>query len=1036
MTIIDEYLELYKKKENEFGKDVCLLMQVGHFYEVYAVDNDIEKINDVNIRKLSSIMNTQLTKKNKNITENNRHNPLMIGINKLSVDKYIHILTNNNYTIVIVDQVTLPPNPERKIVNTISPGTNVNYVTNSDSNNLLIIYIEDDISKKKPMKLGLCLLDLSIGKSIVYETYSTKDDNTISLDDAYRFIQIHTPKEIVIYTNSNNIDKRDLYRYLEIDSYIVHYNDKTNNKYTSITGQKEILSMVYKNTGMLSPIEYIDLEFKQYALISFVIAIDFAYRHNEYIINRIERPEIWDEDKYLSITNSSVNQLNLLSNNNNNTIYNSLFGVVNNTSTSFGKRFLRNILLNPILNIDTLNNRYNTVEKLLPHYNRFEDILNKISDIERLHRKISLKIINPCDFCTLDISYKSIQKIILLCREIKVDNIVPGIDILKSFSNYIEFYSKTFNMNEMCKFHINKITTSIFNKGIYPDIDNLQSQIDQAHKRIKFIVDKLSFLIAGIHDCGCVKYEYSISEGHHLYLTDKRSKILEKNLKRNDEFGNYAHIGVQNTVPTHLGFATGSILKNIKFIKSKNKSHTKIKCKELSDISKLIIENTELVSGLVKMRFIEILETIDTKFIDTLVPITHFISQIDMYKSNAKTAKLYGYTRPCIKQQPNSFINAVDIRHPIIERIQIETDYITNNISIGEENKGILLFGTNASGKSSLMKAIGINIIMAQAGMFVPCSKFTFAPYKQLFTRINNNDNIFKGLSSFAVEMSELRSILKRSDKNSIVLGDELCSGTESVSALSIFASSVHKMISNKSSFIFATHLHELCNLNIIKNLMGQIKMYHLKVTYDESTSTLIYDRKLTDGSGDAIYGLEVCKGMDMDRDFITMAHSIRNIIMNKQDTLLKDKVSKYNNKIYVNKCKICDTDATEVHHIKFQSEANNNLINHVHVHNKSNLVPLCHTCHDKVHNKNLEIYGYIQTSNGVELKFDYINTDELHAKKKSRKKFNDDDILKIRNFINSCGILSSTIIKHKLHEEHNITISVPILNKIKNNLY
>ena len=116
---------------------------------------------------------------------------------------------------------------------------------------------------------------------------------------------------------------------------------------------------------------------------------------------------------FLSLTNSSVNQLNLLSNNKQNTKYNSLFGVVNNTSTPFGKRFLRNILLNPIVNIEILSDRYNTIEKLLPYYNRFEDILNKISDIERLHRKISLKIINPCDFISLDISYKSIEKIIL-----------------------------------------------------------------------------------------------------------------------------------------------------------------------------------------------------------------------------------------------------------------------------------------------------------------------------------------------------------------------------------------------------------------------------------------------------------------------------------------------------------------------------------------------------------------------------------------------------------------------------------------------
>ena len=102
-----------------------------------------------------------------------------------------------------------------------------------------------------------------------------------------------------------------------------------------------------------------------------------------------------------------------------------------------------------------------------------------------------------------------------------------------------------------------------------------------------------------------------------------------------------------------------------------------------------------------------------------------------------------------------------------------------DNVEHFNDTKGMLLFGTNASGKSSLMKAVGLNVILAQSGHFVPCRGMAFKPYYNLFTRINNNDNIFKGESSFAVEMSELRSILKRADKNSLVLGDELCAGTQ-----------------------------------------------------------------------------------------------------------------------------------------------------------------------------------------------------------------------------------------------------------------
>ena len=127
------------------------------------------------------------------------------------------------------------------------------------------------------------------------------------------------------------------------------------------------------------------------------------------------------------------------------------------------------------------------------------------------------------------------------------------------------------------------------------------------------------------------------------------------------------------------------------------------------------------------------------------------------------------------------------MRHILIETLLCDETYVTNDLSLDSDKLGVLLYGTNAVGKSSLIKAIGIIVIMAQAGFYVPCSGFVYSPYKHIFTRILGNDNLFKGLSSFAVEMLELKTILSIADKDSLVLGDELCSGTESNSAMSIF---------------------------------------------------------------------------------------------------------------------------------------------------------------------------------------------------------------------------------------------------------
>ena len=167
-----------------------------------------------------------------------------------------------------------------------------------------------------------------------------------------------------------------------------------------------------------------------------------------------------------------------------------------------------------------------------------------------------------------------------------------------------------------------------------------------------------------------------------------------------------------------------------------------------------------------------------------------------------------------------------------------EIEYIPNDITLGEN--GILLYGTNACGKSTLMKSIGLTLIMAQAGFFVPCKECVYSPYTQIFTRILNNDNIFKRQSSFAVEMSELRGILKRADNHSLVLGDEVCSGTETTSALSIVSAGLKTLSDLKCSFIFTSHLHQLMDIQIVKSLTT-LQVFRLKIEYNAETETFSF---------------------------------------------------------------------------------------------------------------------------------------------------------------------------------------------------
>jgi len=324
-----------------------------------------------------------------------------------------------------------------------------------------------------------------------------------------------------------------------------------------------------------------------------------------------------------------------------------------------------------------------------------------------------------------------------------------------------------------------------------------------------------------------------------------------------------------------------------------------------------------------------------------------------------------------------SFLDAKDIRHPLIEHLQDNELYVPNDVKLGlpGSHTGIMLFGTNAVGKSSLIRSIGMTVILAQAGFFVPCSSFTYKPYTAIFTRILGNDDIFKGLSTFAVEMSELRSIIMNANKSSLILGDELCSGTETTSAICIFSAGVNMLHKKSTSFIFATHFHELTEKSEIKCL-DRLAMQHMVVKYDDISGDLIYDRKIQSGPGRRLYGLEVCKALSMPKDFLTLANKLRcrNVPNNK--TVLEEKQSRYNRKKVRNKCELCEGESTEVHHMLPQHKADKDgFIGHYHKNHKANLMNICKTCHNKVTEKGT-IHKRVKTSSGKKL----VELDKSHA--------------------------------------------------------
>ena len=906
-------------------------------------------------------------------------------------------------------------------------------------------------------------IDLSTGKNIVYECYSQHNDTNYALDELFRFIQVYDPKELVFNIKDANynptLSKQELSNYLDLSQRVVHFNDLCNEniymsckEYFKLSYQNAFLKQIFPNTGLLSVIEYLDLEQKNFAMICYLFLLNFAYEHSEHIVKKISKPELWEQSHYLSLTNNTINQLNIVSHNsvNVNTKFNSLYAVINNTSTPIGKRFLRDRLLNPILDTSKLNTMYDNIDTMMlrcdsqvPKYKIYETYLTKILDIERLHRKIALSLIQPADFAGLDLSYENVLKLLDIDQ---LNSLKPSMETITQFREFVEEYTNDFNINEIVKYHLDKINSSFFNRNIYQEIDEVQDTIDSYHDFFKNFISYISNIIEKNTGKTMVKLEHNDRDGYYLTITAKRASVLKTKL------ANLRELKI-NGIVYH---------KNLE-LKSITKTATKITCDYLKEISQKLRHNQENIKVLCREKFLEKVAYYDQKYMPTLQQIANYIGNIDLLKSCAKTAYMYGYSRPIItddvSENDAGYINATDLRHPIIERLHNNVEYVPNDVVLGNSGNengnengngngngnendinGMLLFGTNASGKSSLMKAIGLNVIMAQCGFFVAATKFVFRPYHHIFSRINNNDNIFKGESSFAVEMSELRSILKRANHQSLILGDELCSGTESISALSIFSASVIKLHQRKCSFIFATHLHELCNIQKIKDLDGSgIRMCHLKVIYDPETGKLIYDRKLEEGNGQAIYGLEVCKAMDMDNDFLVLSEEIRKSLLGIKNTILEDKQSHFNSNVYIHECKICGEAASDVHHIKFQCQANeNNIIdNYLQKDSASNLVQLCQKCHDQVHNGNLNIYGYQQTSDGIELKHEILdkNSEKYQEKHGKKKKLSDEQIEIIKELVANNKLTQEQACTY-LKKNHSIEISKGTLSKVIRNKY
>jgi len=959
--LTEVYFDLQVHFEEKYGKDALVLMEIGTFFEVYEVNNDEMKVGKA--KEIAELLNIQLTRKNKAVLENSLSNPLLAGVPTVSLDRYLsRLIDTKKYTIIVVKQKGEMPNIKRYIFNIISPGTNFEYLNEASENNIVSLLIDENAGI---YSLGYAAIDVSTGKTICNEIHSTRDDKTYALDEAFNLLQTYSTSEVIITLDSKEIDKKWIIHYLELDS--LHYS--INTKHFKISFQNELFTRVFDINSFLSAIEFLDLERYPYTTESLSVLIDFIIEHDESIIEKMNKPQFLGNNRYMYIGNNAMEQLSVISRNPSDI---TLVDLMDKTSTAFGKRLLKERLLNPICDKQLLEKRYNLTELLLPNINQFETHLKQIYDLERIARRIKLRKLHPVELTYI---YMSLEAILQLFNDSHINGLEIEENLYDETEEMIKVLKNTFELDICARFRIEQVNENLFKDGVYPAIDTIvkkqYKEIDKMntvahHVESYFEKDKLSY--------GSTKYAtvaYLESEGYYLSLTKNRFSLIEKSLK--DSF-----VTIENK---HYFFRDFQY----KYLKNA----VKIQASLFEEITSNYETSQVKLVSLVKQRYVESLDLLENRFSLLLDKLIVFIADVDVAISNAKCSKTMNLSRPIIKE--GSSYEAIGLRHPIIESndergIYVPNDiflgnnnatshnHITLNASDGEDILGILLYGINSSGKSSLMKSIGLSVILAQAGFFVPAVELHFGLYDKLFTRIVSQDNLYKGLSTFAVEMMELKNIFNRANEHSLVLGDEISQGTETESALAIVSSAILKLISLKSTFIFATHLHQLGTIPELQNLKNLIFL-HLGIKYDETNDALIYNRVLQLGMGDSLYGLEFAKSLHMDKEFISMAKNIReNLRYGGTDmkNLRKQKNSKYHKDLYLNKCALCEKRVEDVHHIVSQKEADNDgCIDHFHKNHKYNLIPLCKEHHNMVHKGMIIISGFVMTSEGLKLHYE-----------------------------------------------------------------
>lgn len=485
----------------------------------------------------------------------------------------------------------------------------------------------------------------------------------------------------------------------------------------------------------------------------------------------------------------------------------SLFHAINRTQTSAGSRLLRQWLSFPLRDLNTIEQRLSSVEFWRSHVlelKRVRQILGQMGDIERRLGKISQPQCNGRDLLAL------------------AGSVHAGISALEVLVHATGGKANFEGLRELA-YKIERTMVEdpplatkqgyLIRNGVSPELDELIELSTNAQA----MVSRMEAEEKEKTGISSLKIRYNNVFGYYIEITNSHKDKAP------------AHYQRKQTLTNAERYCTDELIELERKVLSANTKRADLEFEFFEALRKEILAQCP-----------------------GLLALAHECSEVDVVASLAWLSLEEKYVRP--KFSADGSLKMKASRHPVVEQT-VKKNFVANDLEL-RQHSCLLLTGPNMAGKSTLMRQVALNAILAQMGSFVPCDEAEMPIFDAIFTRIGASDQLSEGLSTFMVEMTETSAMLKNATKDSLVILDEVGRGTSTFDGMCLAQSILEHLLSDvKALTFFATHYHELTSLD---QSFGQITNAHMTVA--ERNGEIRFLHTLVKGPALKSYGVQVAE--------------------------------------------------------------------------------------------------------------------------------------------------------------------------------